>query len=936
MRTLREKFEALIHRLEGVDPAARLEDYRRVLRLMNHQVRLLANAGAGGREVCQARALLVDVLIAHLWAFARQSLSAQAQAEFPPIAIVALGGYGRGELNPCSDLDICFLHHGQVVVGSRPLPSLERVMQVIYMTLLDLGFKPGHSVRTVAESVEQANHPTDPKSMETKTSLLEARLVIGDRPLFERLQKTFVARCVEGHEAAYIAARLKDQSERRARFGNSATMQEPNIKNGCGGLRDYQNLRWMVFFKCRTLELAEMEERDLLTRAERRQLEVAYDFLLSVRSEMHALSPAPNRPHEVLTKALQPTVASRLGYKEASPSRRLERFMRDLYSHMRNIFLITRTLEERLALLPSPGRLPALRRLLPAALRKAPPQAVDGFRFEDGQIHGLSSRVFKDAPRRLMRVFLHAQQRGLRLHPDLAALIRQDLRLVNRVFLADEHVRETFLEILSQRGNVAAILRAMHEVGFLGKYVPEFGRLTCLVQHEFYHQYAADEHTLMCLAQVDRIAGSREGTLARYAEVLHALERPFLLYLALLLHDSGKAAHDGDHAARGVVHAQRVAQRLKLDGATTHALCLLIEHHTDMAAVSQRRDLDDPAVIRQFASRMQNLENLQMLTVLTFADAQATSDKLWNGFKDALLWDLHHKTREVLAGGTDFIRAEQRQRELLAEEVCALVPRSFSSDEVQAHFGTLPPRYFLIHNAREVFGDLALAHRFMHQQIAADDRALDPVVTWHNEPNRGYTAAKICTWDRAGLFSILCGCFSASGLNILSAQIFSRTDGIVLDSFYVTEAHAGGLVGREARERFEDLLGRALTGREMDLRGLIARQKTARPIYQALPGERIRTRIHFDNDTSADFTVIDLETEDHLGLLHAVSHALTVLGLDIALAKICTEKGAAVDTFYVRDTDGGKIEAAERQHAVAEQLYAAIRDLQKVAPVPAS
>ncbi|MFM1767668.1 MAG: hypothetical protein RJA22_197 [Verrucomicrobiota bacterium] len=928
MRTSREKFEAIIRRLQGVDPAQRLDDYRRVLRLMNHQVRLLANAGAGGREVCQARALLVDVLITHLWEFARSTLSPQARAEFPPIAIVALGGYGRAELNPCSDVDLCFLHQGQVVVGTRPLPSLERVMQVIYMTLLDLGFKPGHSVRTVAESVEQANNRTDPKSMETKTSLLEARLVVGDAALFEKLRRTFVARCVEGHETEYIAARMKDQSERRARFGNSATMQEPNIKNGCGGLRDYQNLRWMAFFKTRTLELAEMQQREFLTAAERKQLEVAYDFLLAVRSEMHALSPAPNRPHEVLTKALQPTVASRLGYKEASPSRRLERFMRDLYTHMRNIFLISRTLEERLALLPGPGRLSELRRLLPGPLRKAPPQTVDGFRVENGQLHGLSPRVFKDAPRRLMRVFLHAQQRGLRLHPDLAAWLRRDRRLVDRKFLADEHVRETFLEILNQRGNVAPALRAMHEVGLLGKYLPEFGRLTCLVQHEFYHQYAADEHTLMCLAQVDRIAESREGMLARYGELLHALERPSLLHLALLLHDSGKGAPGGDHAARGVVNAQRVARRLRLDGSTTHALCLLVEHHTEMAVISQRRDLDDPAVIRQFAARIQSVENLRMLTVLTFADAQATSDKLWNGFKDALLWDLHHKTRELLAGGTDFIRAEARQRELLAEEVCSLVPRSFGSDEVQAHFGTLPPRYFQIHNARAVFADLALVHRFMHQQIAADDRALDPVLSWHNEPDRGYTMAKVCTWDRAGLFSILCGCFSASGLNILSAQIFSRSDGVVLDTFFVTDARSGGLVGREEREQFERLLARSLTGDEVDLPALIARQKVARPLYHALPGERLRTRIHFDNESSADYTVIDLETEDHLGLLHAVSRALAALGLDIALAKICTEKGAAVDTFYVRDTDQRKIDTPERQHEVAERLYEAIRALQ--------
>src|SRR6185503_1606534 len=321
MRTLQEKFESLALRLKGLEPGSHLAEYRKVVKLMKHQVRLLQNAGAGGREVCRARALLVDVLIRTLWDHAKGSLSPQAQKEFPPLAIVALGGYGRGELNPLSDVDITFLHLGQVAVGARAMPQLARIMDAVLTTLWDLGFKPGHSVRTPAETAEAANSRSDPKSMETKTSLIEARLVVGDESLFEKLQKTVLAKCVSGHEEDYIAARMKDQSERRAKFGNSATMQEPNIKNGCGGLRDYQNLSWMAFFKYRTPSLEEMEQREFITSAERRQLEAAYDFLLSVRNEMHDLSPTPNRPYEVLTKALQPSVATRLGYKAPSASR---------------------------------------------------------------------------------------------------------------------------------------------------------------------------------------------------------------------------------------------------------------------------------------------------------------------------------------------------------------------------------------------------------------------------------------------------------------------------------------------------------------------------------------------------------------------------------------------------------------------------------------
>jgi [protein-PII] uridylyltransferase len=294
--------------------------------------------------------------------------------------------------------------------------------------------------------------------------------------------------------------RLEDQSARRTKYGNSACMQEPNIKNGCGGLRDFQNLLWMAFFKYHTRSLRELEQQEFVGDAERRQLEAAYDFLLRARTELHY---HVDRPLDVLGKNLQPAVAHNLGYDDRSPSKRIEKFMRDLYTHMRNIFLITRTLEQRMALRPAEPGLLSLRTWLPH--RRRTPEIVDGFKFINGEIHAVSNRVFRDSPRRLMRVFLHAQQRRLTLHPDLAQLIRNQLSLVDREFLNDEQVAETFLTILERRGEVAPILRAMHEVNLLGKYIPEFGKLTCLVQHEFYHQYAADEHTLVCLEQLDRI-----------------------------------------------------------------------------------------------------------------------------------------------------------------------------------------------------------------------------------------------------------------------------------------------------------------------------------------------------------------------------------------------------------------------------------------------
>jgi [protein-PII] uridylyltransferase len=908
----------------GRTASQELARYKAFLKVETHRLKLLHRSGGGGLEVCHARAAILDALLRSLWETAKSSLSAQGQKEFPPLALVAIGGYGRAELNPHSDIDFMFLHSRQVAAGSRPLPHLSRIIDGLLYPLWDISLKIGHSVRSIEDCVKVAN-----SDMQSKTSLIEARLVAGDEALFKKFQQTLVAKCVEGYVAEYVTMRLKDQAERHAKYGNSASMQEPNLKNGCGGLRDFQNLLWMAFFKYRTRSLKDLQAHELINESERKQLEAAYDFLLRVRTEIHYHT---NRAMDVLGKNLQPAVAHNLGYGERSPSKRIEGFMRDVYRHSRNIYLITRTLEQRLALLPQPRSLVSL--ALPGRLsawlpggRKPASDPVDGFKFLNGEIRAASNRVFRDQPRRLMRVFLYAQQRGLRLHPDLGQLIRSQLGLVDRAFLSDQHVRETFLAILNQRGNVAPILRAMHEVDLLGKYVPEFGKLTCLVQHEFYHQYTADEHTLMCIEQLDRIWEAQKPPYSSYTPLFQKLERPFILYLALLLHDVGKADSHGNHAALSCELAARAAKRLDLDAAASQMLLRVIQNHLLMASVSQRRDLDDPAVIRQFAKQVQDPETLSLLTLHTFVDSQATSDKLWNGFKDLLLGSLHHKTLLLMTGVPEFAHAEEQQREHLRQEVRRFVPAQVGQDELEAHFAALPARYFQIHPAKEVLADLILAHRFMRLQISDQENPLAPVVNWHNEPDRAYNAVKVCTWDRAGLFRKIAGSLSAAGLNILSAQIFTRTDDIVLDTFFVTDAITGNLAGPDQRDRFESVLHKALTGEEVDFPALIRRQKITRPLYQAYTGERIPTHIYFDNEASEARTLIEIETEDRIGLLYTISQTLSELAVDISAAKICTERGAAIDSFYVRELTGGKVLNPDRHHAIEHQLRQAIHKL---------
>jgi len=902
----------------GSKPTEELSRYRSFLKVEAQRLKIQHRAGVSGREVCRARAAIMDLLLRHILEGVRNSTPELAEKNLPPIALVAIGGYGRGELNPYSDIDFMFLHSGDLVSSGRPKKAMSAIVDGLLYPLWDLGLKVGHSVRSIADCIQVAN-----SDMQSKTSLIEARLITGNTELFKIFQKQLVDKCVAVHVDEYIDLRVKDQALRHEKFGNSATMQEPNIKNGCGGLRDYQNLLWMAFFKYRTRTTAELEQHDLISAAEGRQLEAAYDFLLRARNELHYHT---GRAVDVLSKSVQPHVATNLGYGDRSPSRRIEQFMGEFYSHTRNIYLITRTVEQRLALLPKAKLLPDFRRLFRDRFGRKE-QVIDGFKFQEGEIHAAAPRVFREQPRRLMRVFLYAQQRGLKLHPDLAQIIRNALSLVDREFLRDEHVRATFLEIMNSRGNVAPVLRAMHEVGFLGKYVPEFGKLTCFVQHEFYHQYTADEHTLVCLEMLDQAWESKQQPFSNYAELFRNVERPFVLYLALLLHDAGKAENTGRHSEVGGKLAAKVAHRLELDGATTHALRLLIENHLVMATTSQRRDLDDEAVISQLAALVQTPENLRMLTLHTFADSMGTSSKLWNSFKDTLLLTLYRKTLTLLDGATTSQTAEKRERELLEEEIAGALPRTFGKDELHAHFEFLPARYFQIHDVKEIAADLSLAHRFMHHQLTEEDRALEPVISWHNEPDRGYTTLKICTWDRLGLFSKIAGALSASGINILSSQSFTRADGIALDTFFVADAQGGTMVMREGRERFEQLLLKVLTEDGVDLPALIAKQRKARPLFHSNEDERIPTRVYIDNESSLTRTVIEVETEDRIGLLYSMAQVFAELELDIAVAKILTEKGAAVDTFYVTDILGQRIENPAALKLIERRLQEEIRAL---------
>ncbi len=897
-------------------PSEELPRYRRFLKVESHRVKILHRAGGDGLLICHLRTAVYDELLRHLWEAVEQTHPARGMTV--RLALVAYGGYGRAEQCPHSDLDLMFLHDGTATPGSPAEKLLAERTSALLYPLWDLGLKVGHAVRTLDECVQVAN-----SDMQAKTALLDTRLLSGDVALYDELRLRYDRECVRGSEDQYIAQRLADQSSRHTKHGNSPAMQEPNLKNGCGGLRDFQNVLWMAYFKHHARSLADLEEKDFIARAERRQLEAAYNFLLRTRNELHYTA---NRPVDVLAANVKPPVATGLGYSDRSPVRRVEAFMRDLYTHTRNCYVITTTLEQRLALLPNPGR----RRPGARGRSRAESPAFDGLRIADGQITFAAKNVFREEPNRLLRVFLHAQQRGLQLHPDLAQLVRQQMNLVDKSFLTDPRNHTTFLEILNKAGNVGPSLRAMHDVGLLGKFVPEFGRLTNLVQHEFYHQYAVDEHTLNCITQLDRVWDAPSRPHGSYTELLRDVEQPWVLYFALLLHDAGKADNSGRHEIVGGLLVERAARRMKLDPANTHLIRQVVELHLAMVKASQRRDLEDPEVIAEFTHLVENVTTLDLLTLHTFADSMGTSDTLWNGFKDSLLWQLYHKSYAMLRGDTEIAKAEQKRREILQEKVRRLLPKDFDPEEVEAHFTGLPPRYFALHSTREIATDIGLIHQFMQLQILEGDRALEPVIRWHLDTDRGYASVRICTWDRSGLFSKVAGALTAAGLNIFSAQIFTRDDGIVLDTFFVTAARTGTLPEVSARQVFQKTILSVLVD-GADVGKAIARASQNSPLWQAAGGERMPTKIRFDNRTLPKSTIIDVEAEDRVGLLHAFSVALAELGLDLILAKVVTEKGAAIDSFYVTErrpgqADPGKVEDPARQQEIINRLKIAAGD----------
>ncbi len=868
-------------------------------------------ANRSGIEDGGKRAGVLDDFLVHLMDEAVAALRKKGKKP-PVITLIALGGYGRSELNPKSDVDITWIHSA----GSKLPAGFEEIVTEVYNYILACELDPGHSTRSLDETIREAN-----KEMKSRTAMMEARFVWGDVALFTRFQQRFLKECVEPHVDSYLKERVADQTDRHARYGESVYMQEPNLKSGCGGLRDYQNLLWMAYFKYRVRTTDELVARKYLNEAERRELDSAYDFIFRLRTELQLLTSLHT---DVIFRSQQLELANRLGYDEPDILRRTESLMRDYYKHARNIFEITELVSQRLAL-PKPEE-PKPRgffKFLPLRRTKqAKREEFDGFVAIGDQLYPQDRQIFKEDSGRMMRLFRHVQLRGVKMSADLRQLVRRRLKYVDDTFRYARANREVFTEILRHKGQVGNILRAMHRVDFLGAWMPEFGGLTALVQHEYFHRFTVDEHTLVCIEKLDGLLDIEDERFAAHKKLFVALEDPFVLYLALILHDTGKAANVKSHSTQSAVNAQSVSRRLQLTREQRQLLIFLVDNHDLLARTAKQKDLQDTETVAEFAKIIGNQTNLDMLMLLTAADGLGVGDdKMWNDWTQSLVRTLYRLTTQYFADSEGFRHLRKVERETLQKEVQARLPDALA-EEVAAHFKKMEERYFLTHGmdrTGEVAEHVRMFHEFLESRWGSDENALVPVLRWVALPYAGHSELWVCTWDRRHLLARICGALSAAELNILSADIYTRADGLVLDMFRVCTSRFEAVEDKRDIRQFEKLLNHALQGEQHDFGPLL--EKAYKQSWKQEQPSAFPPRVFYDN-SPIGHTLIEIMAPDRLGLLYDLLRTISESGYEIVSARITTEIGAAMDSFYITGIESAKIPNDGR----LDRLKRALRD----------
>jgi len=849
--------------------------------------RRLAEEPARGRRAAASFAFLADQLVRLAFDSAASHIATGPALE-AKVALVGLGGTGRGEMAPFSDLDLLFLVAEPGDTGTHAL-----VEATLYL-LWDLGWKVGHAVRDIDQLIALAR-----EDISIRTAFLEARWIWGDEQLFDacagRFRKDIVART----GAEFVGAKLAERDARHRRMGDSRYVVEPNVKDGKGGLRDLHTLYWIAAYLHGANGPAGLVDAGLLTAQENRRFERAERFFWAVRCHLHL---AAGRAEERLSFDYQPVIARALRYAERPGKSAVERFMQFYFLQAKAVGDLTglflAQLDEQMG---SKGR----RFALPTFRRR--PAKLHGFCLDRGRLSIPDDQFLAKAPVRLVELFAIAAREGLEIHPRAMRAAAHDARLVDQV-REDPAANAYFLEVLTNRERPDVVLRWMNEAGVFGRFVPDFGRVVAQMQFDMYHHYTVDEHSIRAIGL---LAAIERGELAKDHPLATALFRQIgsrrTLYVAVLLHDIAKG-RGGDHSLLGEQVALRLCPRFGLDPAETETVAWLVRHHLLMSATAFKRDLADPKTIEDFALVVQSPERLRLLLMLTVVDIRAVGPGTWNEWKRQLLRTLFDAAEERLRLGH---KQRGRAEEVTSRQQALAAALGWKASAARAHARRLPDSYWLVEppawqvaNARQVAEAEARIGEPSPSVVAAD------------EPDTGATRISVFAPDRPGLFYRICAGLSAAGASIVDARIHTTRDGMALDNLLVQDSQRRPYADRRLRARLVKAVQAALA------EDVMPPAPSPPPLPRRRAAFKVAPSVIVAEQASTRTTVVEVNARDREGLLARLAFAIHSQGLQVRSAHIATYGERAVDVFYLTRGDGRKLDARDIER-MRESLLAA-------------
>lgn len=869
-----------------------LQGLKTLIAAANERIRQEHDAGGRGRNVVRHLTALVDDVVRTVFQYVVRNHSRPPES----CALLALGGYGRGEMNPYSDIDLMFLCHKE--------PPEHVVRETLYL-LWDAGYTLGHSVRTRRDVIKMVD-----ADLTAQTAMREARFLEGDYQLYRWFEEEIHhKRFSPRRRRSFIRRKIAEYRERHATFSNTVNVMEPNIKESPGGLRDYHTVRWIAAAFYRAETLADLESEGLSTQEDQQAVEAALDFLFRVRNALHYHY---GRKNDLLSVDVQETLAATLQFEATDDKLAVEYFLKAYYVHANVIAHFCQTVVEAVSRMYRPRRWSLLRRTR---------RVGGGFVIRDGYLSYEATALdeaFAARPVLMMQAVVKAHDCQVPLEPVLSRTIKAHAgRFADEATRRSSDVRTIFWHVLSQ-SHAAAILRALHWHGLLNAYIPEFAALTCLPSYDLHHRYTVDEHTLLTIEKIESLAATTAPMLkplARLYEETSDADKK-LLKLALLLHDLGKDVGPGkaSHVHRSGELAEEVCERFELTAEQRHVIQVLVVHHLAMNRLAQRRDITDEKVIAECASLVETPSNLQQLYLLTFADTSAVGPDVWTVWKGTLLAELYHRTRDylvqqrpVIAPSDDELRGRAR-----AGLMAALNGRG-SPVEVDHFLGAMPARYLMATTP----GQMAI-----HLGMTKKARQLSVVLHAEQHASAGFSSVTICAEERRGIFSLIAGALSRNRLNILGAEIYTSQDDLALDILHVETLDQRAVTESQVWQRVEAVLRDALVDvrhiEQVPLQGRHPLKNQKVDVFVKPP------HIVINNSHSDTHTILELQAQDSLGLLYRLTRVLYEQDVDIALAKISTEGNRAIDVFYVTDADGQKIVEETTLESIRQALLAAV------------